>query len=303
MKKVLKWIGITMAGLVGIVLLIGVIGYVASERRLNKRYDIAAEPIAIPNDAASIEEGRRLTVVRGCGAGDCHASDFSGSVLLDDPLIGHIYPPNLTSGTGSATAGYSIEDWVRSVRHGVDPEGKALLIMPSSSFAGLSDEDLGRIIAYIQSRPPVDHVQPESRLGPVGRLLHLTDQAPLPILSAEMIDHRAEAPEQVSPEVSADFGKYMISVCTDCHRKDLSGGPIPGSLPGEPPAANLTPGGNLDHWTYEGFSNALRTGVTPDGKVLDPAVMPWPIALEMTDVELEALWLYLKSLPPVVAAN
>jgi hypothetical protein len=26
--------------------------------------------------------------------------------------------------------------------------------------------------------------------------------------------------------------------------------------------------------------------------------MPWPIAAQMTDVELEALWLYLKSLPP-----
>lgn len=303
MKRVLKWIGILLAGLVGVVVLIALAGYIASERRINKRYDIAVEPITIPNDAASVEEGRRLTVIRGCGASDCHKSDFSGSVLLDDPMIGHVYPPNLTPGEGSATVGYSIEDWVRSVRHGVDPEGKALLIMPSSSYAGLSDEDLGRIIAYIQSRPPADHVQPDSRLGPIGRLLHLMDQAPLPILSAEAIDHRAETPEQVSPEVSADFGKYMISVCTDCHRGDLSGGPIPGSLPGEPPAANLTPSGNLGHWNYEGFSNALRTGVTPDGKVLDPDVMPWPMVLEMTDTELESLWLYLQGLPPATTAN
>lgn len=303
MKRALKWIGILLAGLVGAIVLTSLVGYMLSNRRLNKHYDIAVEPITIPSDAASMEEGRRLTVIRGCGASDCHASDFSGGVLLDDPMIGHVFPPNLTSGEGSATAGYSIEDWVRSVRHGVDPEGKALLIMPSSSYAALSDEDLGRIIAYIQSRPPVDHIQPKSSLGPIGRLLHLTDQAPLPILSAEVIDHSAEAPEQVTPEVSADFGKYMISVCTDCHRKNLAGGPIPGSLPGEPPAANLTPGGNLSHWTYEGFATALRTGVTPDAKVLDPAVMPWPIALEMTDVELEALWLYLKSLPPVVAAD
>ncbi len=32
-------------------------------------------------------------------------------------------------------------------------------------------------------------------------------------------------------------------------------------------------------------------------KVLDPAVMPWPVALEMSNTELEALWLYIKSLP------
>jgi cytochrome c553 len=303
MKKGLKWTGIVLAGLIGVIVLMALVGYFVSNRRLNKRYEITVEPIPIPSDAASLEEGRRLTVIRGCGASDCHASDFSGSVLLDDPMIGLIYPPNLTLGQGSATAGYSTEDWVRSVRHGVDREGNALLIMPSSSYAGLSDEDLGRIIAYIQSRPPADHTQPESRLGPIGRVLHLTDQAPLPILSAEVINHGAQAPEQVTPEVSVDFGKYMIGVCTDCHHSDLSGGPIPGALPGEPPAADLTPAGNLGHWTYEGFANALRTGVTPDGKVLDPAVMPWPIALEMTDVEIEALWLYLQSLPPASPAG
>lgn len=299
MKKVFKWIGGLLVGLIGILVLAGLLGYIVSERRLNRDYDIAVEPITIPTDEASVEEGRRQTTIRGCAASDCHGSDFGGGILLDDPLIGHIYGPNLTSGEGSATAGYSTEDWVRSIRHGVDPDGRALIIMPSSNFTNLSDEDLGRIIAYIQSAPPVDHTQMESRLGPVGYLLLLSDQAPLPILSAEVIDHNVMPPKRVVPEVSADFGEYMITVCMDCHRKDLSGGPIPGSLPGEPPAANLTPGGNLAHWTYEGFANTLRTGVTPDGKVLDPSVMPWTVALEMTDTELEAMWVYLNSLPPV----
>jgi hypothetical protein len=116
MKRALKWIGILLAGLLGVIVLIALVGYFVSNRRLNKRYDIAVEPITIPNDAASVEEGRRLSVIRGCGASDCHASDFSGGVLLDDPMIGHVYPPNLTPGEGSATAGYSIEDWVRTVR-------------------------------------------------------------------------------------------------------------------------------------------------------------------------------------------
>ncbi|MCA9867284.1 MAG: cytochrome C [Anaerolineae bacterium] len=301
MKKVLKWTGIVLAGLIGVIVLVALAGYFVSNRRLNMRYDIAVEPVSIPSDAASLAEGRRLTVIRGCGAGDCHASDFSGGVLLDDPLIGHIYPPNLTLGAGSATAGYSIGDWVRSVRHGVDPEGRALLLMPSSKFAGLSDEELGWIVAYIQSLPPIDHIQPESRLGPLGRVLLLTDQAPLPILSAEVIDHNATAPKTVTPEVSADFGKYLVGVCQDCHGQDLAGGPIPGEAPGSPPAANLTPGGNLGNWTYEQFATTMRTGLTPENKVLDPLVMPWPVALEMTDVELEAIWLYLSSLPPAPA--
>lgn len=302
MKNAVKWIGGLLISLVGITVLAGLVVYFASERRINRVYKITVEPIAIPTDAVSIEEGRRQTAIRGCGASDCHGHDFGGGVLLDDPMIGHVYGPNLTSGEGSATAGYSTKDWVRSVRHGVDPDGRPLLIMPSSSFTNLSDEDVGRIIAYIQSVPPVEHLQMESRLGPVGYVLHLTDQAPLPVLSAEVIDHSVTPPKRVVPEVSTEFGRYMIAGCMDCHRENLSGGPIPGSLPGEPPAANLTPAGNLAHWTYEGFANTLRTGVTPDGKVLDPSVMPWTIALEMTDTELEAMWLYLTSLPPVTTA-
>ena len=303
MKSLLKWLLVIMAGLVGVLVLVALVGYIASERRINRTYDIAVEPISISVDSAAMEKGRRLTVIRGCGAGDCHGSNFGGEVLLDDPLLGQVYGANLTPGEGSAAAGYSVEDWVRSVRHGVGRDGEALLIMPSSKFAGLSDEELGWIVAYIRSLPPIDHIQPESRLGPQGRVLLLTDQAPLPLLSAEVIDHNATAPNSVTPEVSADFGQYLVGVCQDCHRQDLSGGPIPGASPDSPPAANLTPGGNLANWTYEQFANTLRTGVTPEGKVLDPAIMPWPVVLEMTDIELEAIWLYLSSLPPVAPAN
>jgi hypothetical protein len=31
--------------------------------------------------------------------------------------------------------------------------------------------------------------------------------------------------------------------------------------------------------------------------------MPWPIYARMTDDELQAIWLYLQSLPPTVAAK
>ena len=61
---------------------------------------------------------------------------------------------------------------------------------------------------------------------------------------------------------------------------------------------SLTPSGHLSAWTVDGFKTALRTGVTPEGRELDQLVMPWTLTREMTDVELEAIWLYLNSLPP-----
>lgn len=301
MKKALKWIGIAMAGLVGIVMLIGVVGYVASERRINKSYSIAVEPFAIPTDTASIEEGRRLTIIRGCV--DCHGTDYGGSTLLENPIIGRIYGANLTSGEGSATAGWSPEDWARAIRNGIAPDGRGILMMPSYHYAGLSDQDLGRMIAYLRSVKPVDRPHPHSSIGPMVRAMLVTNQMPVPMISAEVIDHSRAAPASVPAEVSSEFGAYLATSCTGCHGENLAGGPIPFSPPDQPKAANLTPSGELGHWTQNDFKNTLRTGVTPSGRRLNSLNMPWTLTREMTDVELEALWLYLKSLPPVVAAN
>jgi hypothetical protein len=41
----------------------------------------------------------------------------------------------------------------------------------------------------------------------------------------------------------------------------------------------------------------LRTGVTPSGHQLSSEFMPWKALGNMTDDELKAVWLYLKSLP------
>jgi len=301
MKKALKWIGFVVAGLASLVVLISLAGYITSERRINKTYDVAVEPLTVPTDAAAIEEGRRLTVIRGCV--DCHGADYGGTTLIEDPAIGHIYGANLTTGEGSATSGWSAEDWARAIRDGVAPDGRPLLMMPSSEYAGLSDEDIGRMVAYLRAAPPVDRLQPESAIGPVVRAMLVTNQMPVPLISAEVIDHSRAAPASVPAEASVEFGAYQITTCTGCHGANLGGGPVPFSAPGDPPAANLTVGGELGTWTLDEFKNTLRTGVTPSRRALDPSKMPWPLAREMTDTELEAIWFYLRSLPPVTLAQ
>ena len=298
MNKILKWLGIVLAGLLGLVVLAALLGYIASEQRLNRSYDVAIETLPLPSAAADLEEGRRLAHIRGCI--DCHGQDFGGTTLIEDSMLGSFYAPNLTGGAGSATADFTPEDWARAVRHGIGPDGKALKFMPSIDYAGLSDQDLGRIVAFLQAAPAVDRDTPEITLGPLGRALFLANQ--IPLLSAELIDHSVRAPRSVTPQVSAAYGAYLATTCTGCHQPDFAGGPVPGSAPGDPPSANLTPSGNLANWTFEDFANTLHTGVTPEGKVLDPAYMPWPVTLEMTDIELEALWLFLSTLAPVEPA-
>ena len=66
---------------------------------------------------------------------------------------------------------------------------------------------------------------------------------------------------------------------------------------------NLTPGGELQGWTEEMFINTLRTGVTPSGHQLDNQYMPWKQSSQMTDDELKAVFLFLRSLPAKAQGN
>jgi cytochrome c553 len=85
-----------------------------------------------------------------------------------------------------------------------------------------------------------------------------------------------------------------IALCGECHAANLAG--IVGE-DGPPPGPNLTPGGDLGDWTEADFMAAIRTGQTPNGRSLDPEMMPWPTFSQMSDTELQAIWAYLQSLP------
>jgi mono/diheme cytochrome c family protein len=295
MKKLFKWLGFGVAGLIGL-LIIALIGlYLVSGMRLSQSYVVQPEPVALPTAAAAIAEGQRQYITHACS--DCHGADGAGAMVIDDPLFGRISGSNLTPGAGGIGQQYSDLDWVRAIRHGVAPDGRALLVMPSQEYNALNDEDLGAMVAYLKSLPPVDNTPPANTVGPLGRVLLVTEVAP--ILPAERVDHAGSRPTAVVRGATVEYGQYLAQSCIGCHGQGLSGGPIPG-LPPEPPLpANLTPdeATGLGRWSEQDFFMALRTGQRPDGTAVDPKAMPWPNFKFMTDQELSALWLYLQSVP------
>jgi mono/diheme cytochrome c family protein len=293
MRKALKWVGIVLGGLVGVVILAVAAIYVISSARFNKTYDVSPSTAAVPTDAASIEHGRHLAVIRGCT--ECHGPDLSGKVFISDPAFGTIYAANLTSGQGGVGAEFSDADFFNVLENGVDPESKSVYAMPVQEFTHMSDQDLADIIAYIRSIPPVDAEHPEPSIGPLARILYLQGQ--LPLMPAELIDHNAPRPTAPEPGPTVEYGAYLAITCSGCHNPSYSGGPVPGAPPGTPPAANITQGGELIGWSEADFATAVRTGVKPSGRTIDE-IMPVKNFSEMTDDEVEAIWLYLKSLPP-----
>jgi mono/diheme cytochrome c family protein len=293
MKKVLKWTGIVMGGLIILVVFAGIGLSIAGGARLNKTQDITAETIPIPTDPDSLVRGEHLVNV---ACRDCHAADLTGQPLIEDPAIGTIYAANIT---GLAVT-HSDEEIVRAIRHAVDTDGRQLVIMPAEVFINFSEEDLGAVVAYLKTVPQSGDDLPKPELAFLGRIL-LGAGLFGDVFPAEYIDHNQ--PFAPMPEVGANiaYGEYLSRFCTACHGANLAGSQP--SDPTSPPAPNLTPGGDLGGWTEADFLTTIHTGVTPNGRQLDPAFMPWQSFSKFDDQELIALWMYLQSLPPSETAN
>lgn len=292
-RKILKWTGIVLGSLIGLLAVAATVLYVIGSARLGKTYNFQAEVVAIPSDQAAIQHGEHVAQIHFCQ--ECHMGDFSGTVKYTLPGLLTIPTPNLTSGAGGVGSVYTDEDWVRALRHGVGYDGRALWIMPSASFSRLSDEDLGDLIAYVRSQPPVDHQLPARTIAPLGRMMLALNM--IPPVAVDQIDHTAAHPVTVPSDPTAEYGQYLVmSTCIECHGVELNGAPF-GPPGNEKPTPNLTPGGELVGWSEEDFVTAMRTGHTPSGHQLNGEEMPWPYFGQMTDTEIEAVWLYLQALP------
>ena len=281
---------------VGAVLALGIVAiaalYVVSGHRMRRHYELRAEQVVVPTDPEEIKRGGHIAMVRGCT--DCHGADLSGKQFIHDAMLGTFYTPNLTAGAGGIGRTFAVTDWEHALRHGTTPDGRGLLIMPSLEFHVLGDEDVGALIAYLQSLPPVDHEWPASRVGPLGRMLLVFNLAP--VIPAESIDHAAAHTKAPTPGLTPEYGAYLAVSCKGCHQEDFAGGKIPG-MHGLI-AANLTMDQTtgLGRWSEGDFSKAMRTGTRPDGSQLNP-IMPLLITGNMTDQEVGAIWQFLRSLP------
>lgn len=291
MKPVLKFLGKVVAGLVVLILIAVGAVYGITSYHINKNHEMHVGMIPVPTDAAAVARGKHLVESVG-KCQNCHGDNYAGKVTMDAPVFVALTSSNLTSGKGGIGKEYTDEDWIRSIRYGVGRTGKSLVFMPSEAYTHFNDADLGAMIAYLKTLPPADlAVTPKKSVGPIGRMVYLTGAFPL--LPAMIID-RSSRPEPVPEGPAKAYGEYLAKTggCTGCHGASLSGGNKMGGVT----AANLTSGGDMGKWTEADFMTAIRTGKRPDGRILS-AAMPWPYMKGLTDGELRAMWLYLRSVP------
>lgn len=295
MKRALKLVGVGLGALFALLFVSVGVAYGVSVSKEGATYTVRDDGFEIPSSPEVIAEGERLYVSRGCG--DCHGEDGGGRTIMDDAPA-RVTGSNLTR----TTDGWTGRDWSRAVRYGLTADGRSLVFMPSHEYYAMSDRDLAAIAAYVTSLPEVDRELAGTEVRIVGRFIDLAGGFAL--FPASQIDHAAERPHVPDPAPTAEYGAHLGVGCTGCHGAQLSGGAIPGAPPELGVPLNLTPHETgLGSWSRDDFVRAMREGVTPDGRHLNPEQMPWRNFGRMTDVELHALWAWLQTVPPVPEGN
>lgn len=282
MSRLLGWIGIVLGSLFGLGILAYAAVYVESGRIVRRPYpyQVPTASILVPTDPASIREGQRLSTIHGCLG--CHGKQAQGAVLLDEPLLARIVAPSLTA----AVRAYSDPELVAIIRFGVRPGGRIVSVMPSQVFNLLTDEDVGRIIAFLRSLPVAAGLSPSISLGPLARIGIVSGKfKSAPQLIAESVP----PPEGTGDE--AKFGRYLArTTCAQCHGSALRGDSNP---------AEVTPSLRLvAAYSPQDFALLMRTGVAVGGRKLG-VMSTWARdnLSQFTAPEIAALYAYLHALP------
>lgn len=292
-----KWIKVAAWALAAVLVLAAaavLVGLQLAQRKMNRTVTVTATAVAYTRDAQALERGKYLFASRGCV--DCHGANGAGRLFVDDGRGLRIAGPNITTGAAGVVGSYQPVDWVRAIRHGVNPQGRPLMVMPSEDYNRFTDGDLAALVAYIRALPPAPGQGPIVQLPLPVRVLYGFGMIPD---AASRIDHALAPQAPVAEGVNLAHGQYVANMCVGCHGPRLAGGRIPGGPPDWPPASRLTPGAGSAMDRYpdaDAMLGMFRTGKRPDGAALQ--VMPFESLREMNETDVRALHLYLKSLQP-----
>lgn len=282
MRTVLKWAGLGVGALFVLAVVAVGVGAVVGGSNIDAVHDLAVEPLAISSDSAALARGAHLAGIYGCR--DCHGDDLGGQVMGEGGPF-RLVASNLTpAGVGGE---YDAATWDRAIRHGVRVDGRAMTVMPSGAYHAMSDAEAADLIAYLGSLEPAGESVGRTEFTLLGKVLAA---GPLdPSANVYAAPTTASSP---APGATVEYGEYVVEMmCAYCHGAGVVGKQPP--EPGAPYAPDLAASGQ---WDPAQFHETLTTGVLPDGRALDPEVMPWTATARMTREEREGVRLYLASL-------
>ena len=279
MARLLRWARYALASIFGLIVIAAIGIWLISSAKLSASAEARPEHLAGPTPSQMADIGRQA---RTLGCFGCHGNGLRGNKMFDEPMVGTIWAPNLTSVAAHA----SDEQLARAIRQGIGVDGRALFVMPSEMFQHLSDQEVAALIGMIRKLPRGGTTTPRNSYGPLGRVgVVLGKFKTAPQLVAE---YAVQEPIPVGPHAAVGR-QLVITRCSACHAADLSGKEV---KPGEV-SPDLTIVGAYD---LPAFKKLLRSGVAAGGQKLP---LMGSIARSdlshMPDPEIEAMYEYLQA--------
>ncbi|HEX5214158.1 MAG TPA: c-type cytochrome [Vicinamibacterales bacterium] len=228
------------------------------------------------------------------GAPPMAATKGAGVVWPGRPWL---VAPNLTPDRETGIGRWTDDMLLRAIREGISHDGRVLhKQMWYSAFRALPDDDAEAIVAYLRSLKPIRRPLPATAI-PAEEASKLTVPEPLtlPVVRAP-----ATEPIQRGSRLAG------LADCAGCHTSWYTprnpglfgGGNLIGRGDHQRYSPNLTsdPSG-IPHYDEAFFREVMRTG-RAKGRELD-GLMPWTVFRNLNDDDLNALFAYLRALPPV----
>jgi cytochrome c553 len=240
-KKILKWLGFVVVGLIAALILAIAYVHFAFEREVSRQYKVAETiSISLPTDSAEIAEGKRLAQITGCT--HCHGETLTGAEPVDIPGMARFVAPNLTT----ILPRYSDAELVGLLRRGVKRDGTGAWFMPSQMFSHLHDDDLARIIAWARTMPAADGITERTQIHLIGRTVVVLGK--FKSAAQQIEDLHAAGP---GVDTSTRGGYLVMNLCSECHAQNLKGEPLAKS-----PSLAVAKG-----YSAEDFARLMSTGI------------------------------------------
>lgn len=223
----------------------------------------------LPTSQEAIDRGAYLVTAGGCIS--CHRSEedaesLSGGLALETDF-GTFYAPNITPDVETGIGNWDGHDFLLALQHGRTPSGNYYYpAFPYRAYAGLSEQDVLDIGAYLMSLEPVSYQVPSPQTP-----IWLTRWM---VVGWNMLADLSQGePEQFDDALLAR-GVYLaknLGHCRECHtpRNGLgildSGREYAGAEIGEQTIEAIDAEA-LAEWTTNNFDLFLLIGLKPDGE-------------------------------------
>ncbi len=265
---------------------------------------------AAPN---GMSRGEYVARLANCIA--CHSTPdgapFAGGLKMNVPMLGDIYTTNITPDKETGIGNYTYDDFEKAMREGIAKDGHHLYpAMPYPSYAKMSDADIHALYDFFMKE--VKPIKQANKADEIPGWKNV--RWALGVWNMLFLDKGAYE-DKSAHDAAWNRGAYLVQGpghCGACHtprglffqEKGLDGTEA-AFLEGAPldnwysPSLNGDINAGLGRWTEQDIVDFLKNGRNEHGTAFGTMVeVVNNSTAHMSDADLHAIAVYLKSLPP-----